>query len=255
MCKNLEIYNKYRTVPSDAIKPFDNGKFKGTDINTMWRVKCLTECFGVCGFGWTVKVLRTWTEQGATEEVMAFAEVEMRVKLNGEWSEPFTATGGNLMIRYVKGKNGNPGYYTNNDEAFKMAITDAFGVACKYLGIGADVYWSNDRTKYTDQQDKSDAMTQPEKPKTKQTPTIAKNSSESERVEQQPTETKEKPKKAIESPKNDIDRALATMFEGRTLKEIYKNEPKFIQTAYELGDDTVKTAIQKIEAYIQESKK
>lgn len=83
----------------------------------------------------------------------------------------------------------------------------------------------------------------------------AKNSSESERVEQQPTETKEKPKKAIESPKNDIDRALATMFEGRTLKEIYKNEPKFIQTAYEFGDDTVKTAIQKIEAYIQESKK
>lgn len=83
----------------------------------------------------------------------------------------------------------------------------------------------------------------------------AKNSSESERVEQQPTETKKEPKKAIESPKNDIDRALATIFEGRTLKEIYKNEPKFIQTAYELGDDTVKTAIQKIEAYIQESKK
>lgn len=147
---NLLIYDKYRKVPEEAIKPFDNGKFKGTDINTMWRIKCLTEQFGVVGFGWTLKVLRTWTELGANEEIMAFAEVEMKVKVNGEWSEPFTATGGNLMVRYVKGKNGNQGYYANNDEAFKMAITDAFGVACKYLGIGADVYWANDRTKYTD---------------------------------------------------------------------------------------------------------
>jgi hypothetical protein len=104
----------------------------------------------VCGIGWAIKVLRTWTEAGANEEVMAFAEVEMKIKVDGEWSEPFTATGGNLMVRYVKGKNGSQGYYSNNDEAFKMAITDAFGVACKYLGIGADVYWANDRTKYTD---------------------------------------------------------------------------------------------------------
>ena len=148
--ENMFIYNACRAVPEEAVKLFDNGKFKGTDINTMWRIKCLTELFGVCGFGWTVKVLRTWTEAGANDEIMAFAEVEMKVKVDGEWSEPFTATGGNLMVRYVKGKNGSQGYYTNNDEAFKMAITDAFGVACKYLGIGADVYWANDRTKYTD---------------------------------------------------------------------------------------------------------
>ena len=32
-----------------------------------------------------------------------------------------------------------------------MAITDAFGVACKYLGIGADVYWANDKSKYTEE--------------------------------------------------------------------------------------------------------
>ena len=45
-----------------------------------------------------------------------------------------------------------------------MAITDAFGVACKYLGIGADVYWANDRTKYTDD------TTPPPKTETKATP-------------------------------------------------------------------------------------
>ena len=106
---NLLIYEKYKSVPENAIKPFDNGKFKGTDINTMWRIKCLTEMFGVVGFGWTVKVLRTWTELGANGEIMAFAEVEMKVKIDGNWSEPFTATGGNLMVRYVKGKNGGEG--------------------------------------------------------------------------------------------------------------------------------------------------
>ena len=145
--ENLEIYNKYRNVPSEALKPFDNGNFKGTDINSMWRIKCLTEQFGVVGHGWTTRVLRTWTETDAnTNEVLAFAEIEMKVKVDGEWGEPFTATGGNKLSTYVKSKD----YYKTSDEAFKMAITDAFGVACKYLGIGADVYWANDKSKYTE---------------------------------------------------------------------------------------------------------
>lgn len=160
--KTLEIYEKYRKVPAEALKPFDNGNFKGTDINSMWRIKCLTEQFGVVGHGWTTKVLRTWTETDAnTKEVLAFAEIEMKVKIDGEWGEPFTATGGNKLSTYVKSKD----YFKTSDEAFKMAITDAFGVACKYLGIGADVYWANDKSKYTESQE--------EKPKT--TPTSQDN--------------------------------------------------------------------------------
>ena len=150
--ENLEIYEKYRKVPKEALKDFDNGNFKGTDINSMWRIKCLTEQFGVVGHGWTIRVLRTWTEKlEYTNEILAFAEIEMRVKIDGEWGEPFTATGGNKMCSYVKSKD----YYKGSDEAFKMAITDAFGVACKYLGIGADVYWANDKSKYTESQEKS----------------------------------------------------------------------------------------------------
>lgn len=245
MCRNLEIYNKYRSVPSEAIKPFDNGKFKGTDINTMWRVKCLTECFGVCGFGWTLRVLRTWTEQGANDEVMAFAEVEMRVKLDGEWSEPFTATGGNLMIRYVKGKNGNSEYFTNNDEAFKMAITDAFGVACKYLGIGADVYWNNDRTKYTDAGDDN--------------ATKAPNSRGNATNDKTPTKTKNEPNIAPIEPETHemtYEEALEIKFEGRTLKEIYKTERQYIRLIYEeKGTPEVKRAIEIIEAYLEALKR
>lgn len=149
--ENLGIYNKYRQVPKEALKDFDNGNFKGTDINSMWRIKCLTEQFGVVGHGWTIRVLRTWTEKlEYTNEILAFAEIEMKVKIDGEWGEPFTATGGNKMCSYVKSKD----YYKGSDEAFKMAITDAFGVACKYLGIGADVYWANDKSKYTENQER-----------------------------------------------------------------------------------------------------
>ena len=30
-----------------------------------------------------------------------------------------------------------------------MALTDAISVACKALGVAADIYYANDRTKYT----------------------------------------------------------------------------------------------------------
>lgn len=152
MANNLEYYERFKAVPDGACKPFDNGKFKGTDINSMWRIKCLTEAFGVVGFGWTMRVIRTWTEAGANGEIMAFAEIGLKIKVNGEWSEEFTATGGNTMVKYVKSKDA----YTNSDEAFKMAITDAFGVACKYIGIGADIYWANDKSKYTEYETKAE---------------------------------------------------------------------------------------------------
>ena len=42
------------------------------------------------------------------------------------------------------------GIYTS-DECYKMATTDAISVACKQLGIGADIYWGADSTKYTSQ--------------------------------------------------------------------------------------------------------
>ena len=158
--ENMEIYEKYRKVPEEALKDFDNGSFKGTDINSMWRIKCLTEQFGVVGHGWTVKVLRVWTEKCEyTNEIFAFAEIEMQVCINGEWGKPFTATGGNKFCQYIKSKD----YYKGSDEAFKMAITDAFGVACKYLGIGADVYFANDKSKYTE----NTAENTPKKPEKK----------------------------------------------------------------------------------------
>ena len=143
--ENLEIYNKYRVVPENALKAFNNGKFSGTDINTMWRIKSLTEIFGVCGFGWYYDIVRTWYEEAPNDEKLAFAEIKLYVKLDNEWSKGISAVGGSKIVQYFKTAR----YATGNDEGFKMAITDALGVACKMLGFGADIYWANDKTKYS----------------------------------------------------------------------------------------------------------
>jgi len=47
-----------------------------------------------------------------------------------------------MLVDLEKGK------LVPNDEAFKMALTDAISVACKAIGVAADVYWEGDTTKY-----------------------------------------------------------------------------------------------------------
>lgn len=143
--ENLSIYNKYKEVPPEALKDFNNGKFKGTDINTMWRIKSLTEEFGPCGIGWYFIPKRLWIETTLNNEQFAFAEIELFVKVDGEWSKPISGNGGNKLARITK-----EGEYSTSDEAFKMAVTDALGVACRNLGFGANIYWANDKTKHTE---------------------------------------------------------------------------------------------------------
>ena len=139
---NLEIYNKVREVPEEAKKTIQAGRMKGfTDINPMWRIKTLTEQFGPCGFGWYFTVLNRWAER-ESGEVAAFVDIEMYVKHGYEWSKPIYGVGGSKLA--TKEKSGT---YVS-DECYKMATTDAISVCCKHLGIGADVYYSNDKTKY-----------------------------------------------------------------------------------------------------------
>lgn len=150
---NLELYKGWANVPKEAQKPFDNGTFKGTDINTMWRIKVLTERFGACGVGWYYNIKRVWSENLGDQcgEILSYAEIELFIKHDGEWSKPIAGIGGNKMLAYVKSKD----YYKSSDEAYKMAVTDAFGNACRNLGIGANTYWENDKTKYTEEPKKS----------------------------------------------------------------------------------------------------
>lgn len=140
--ENLELYNKVREVPQDAKKTISAGRIKGfTDINPMWRIKCLTEQFGPCGIGWYYKTVEKWTET-VGDETCAFVMIELYVLYDGKWSQPISGTGGSRLATKERS-----GVYVS-DECYKMATTDALSVACKNLGIGADVYWKEGKTKY-----------------------------------------------------------------------------------------------------------
>lgn len=141
---NLDIYNALATVPPEAKREIQAGRLRGkTDINPMWRIKALTQQFGPCGIGWKYDITRQWTETGAKDEVAAFCNINLYVKVDGEWSEAIPGTGGSAFIANEKN-----GLYTS-DECYKMALTDALSVACKALGVAASVYWDKDPTKYT----------------------------------------------------------------------------------------------------------
>lgn len=146
MDNNLRIYNEARSVPREATKPFSNGRFSGTDINPMWRIKKLTELFGPAGIGWYYEVLSERCEEHG-DVTIAVVDINLYVKDGGEWSKPIYGTGGNT-IKSIKAKTGE---VSVSDEGYKMALTDAISVACKSLGIAADIYFEKDArygTKY-----------------------------------------------------------------------------------------------------------
>lgn len=144
--ENMELYEKVRSVPNEALKPIQGGRLKGmSDINPMWRIKLLTELFGICGIGWKIEVVDRRLEKGGSDEIACFVDINLYVKSDGEWSEAIPGMGGSSFVAKEKS-----GLYTS-DECFKMAYTDAISVACKSLGFAADVYFASDRTKYTTQ--------------------------------------------------------------------------------------------------------
>lgn len=142
---NMRYYEQGRMVPKDAQKPFSNGRFSGTDINPMWRIKKLTEMFGPAGIGWYTEVTRQDYITVDDGNVMVFVDLNLYVKDGDTWSKPIFGTGGNTLK--AKGKG--------DDDGFKKAYTDAMSIACKALGIGADIWYSADTnadptSKYSD---------------------------------------------------------------------------------------------------------
>lgn len=140
-------YQNLAKPPADALKkiqghPRLNGK---TDINPQWRYEALTQEYGDYGQGWYVEVVNTFTQDiQDTHELMIFAVVNLYVKHGEEWSKPAVGFGGDYLIK--RNKNGLSG----NDEAYKMAITDAIGTAAKMFGVAADVYRGKMENGYSD---------------------------------------------------------------------------------------------------------
>jgi len=156
---NLELYNKVRSVPKEAQKTITAGRLKGmTDINPMWRIQVLTERFGVCGIGWKTQIIKSWIDEGANNEKITNVEILLYVKIENEWSEGIPGIGGSKFIAKETG-----GLYTD-DECYKKAYTDALSVACKALGIGADIYFQKGISKYSSNENNAPERTLPQTP-------------------------------------------------------------------------------------------
>lgn len=140
--ENLRFYDQGRIVPKDALKEIRAGRLKGmSDINPMWRMKRLTEIFGPVGFGWKYTIDRQWTEAYGPE-VKVFCNISLFVRdpETKEWSDAIPGIGGSAVVSSEKN-----GPYVN-DEAYKMALTDALSIAMKPLGIGADIWYGERAT-------------------------------------------------------------------------------------------------------------
>ena len=126
---NMDLYEQLQTPPNDALKPIMYGALKGkSDINPQWRYEALTAALGPCGCGWRFEIADTKTQSVSTGETMVFVLVNLYIKHGDEWSAPIPGWGGDYLVK--KDKNGIHG----NDEAFKMATTDALGTAIASIG-------------------------------------------------------------------------------------------------------------------------
>lgn len=144
---NKKIYESLKEVPKEAQKKITGGRLIGmTDIKPMWRIEKLTETFGAVGIGWYTETINKQIIEGANGEKIAVVDILLYVNYKVPydlkedlWSKPIEGSGGSSFI--AKEKNG---LYTS-DECFKMAYTDALSVACKSLGMGANIYWGDSK--------------------------------------------------------------------------------------------------------------
>jgi len=138
----MSIWDSRKSVPPEYTKKINGGRMSGkTNISPQWRLKALTELFGPCGIGWRYETVERWLDE-AGGEISAHVRINLYI-IDSEPSEAIEGQGGSMLL--AKEKSG----LHHSDEAWKMATTDAISVACKQLGIGADVYMG-DGDKYTD---------------------------------------------------------------------------------------------------------
>jgi len=130
-----EQYTKFADVPKEFTKTITGGTLKGmTDIKPQWRYQALTELYGMVGKGWFPELVKQEIIDLPEGEKMV--SVLIRLIINEE--NPILSFGGSMLVS--KTKHG----LKANDEAFKMALTDAISTACAKLGIGSNIYLGQD---------------------------------------------------------------------------------------------------------------
>ena len=171
---SLEIWDKLKSVPADALRKIEAGRLKGkSDISPVWRYEKMTDVYGPCGIGWKYEIESVnWVDAGA--EKMVFVQINLYTKDENKWSAPIPGFGGDFAIQQERS-----GLHAN-DECLKMALTDALGYAMQKLGVAADVYRGlADNSKYG----RDSQPSQPTTPANQNKPATTKTGAKSGGVE------------------------------------------------------------------------
>ena len=127
--RKMGVYDVARKVPSNAIKKISGGAYGAaglSDVNPQWRIERMTEIFGTIGDGWVWEPVEQWVENG-----VHYAHVVVQYKkADGEYSLP------------VHGYGGTKVGSKDDSDLLKSSFTDAISNALRYLGVGADVWYS-----------------------------------------------------------------------------------------------------------------
>jgi hypothetical protein len=127
-----QIWDAMKQPPKEALREIKAGRLKGmSDINPQWRLEIMTEIFGPIGKCWSYDIDKMWTQK--SEDGQESVHIIIKIKI-ANFDYEITGLGGSMLI--AKEKNG----LYHNDEAYKMALTDALSVALKQLGVAADIY-------------------------------------------------------------------------------------------------------------------
>lgn len=103
----------------------------------------MTEIFGPIGEGWKYEVVSHEIVPGHGDESVMMVVINLYVMVvDGGWSDPIPGVGASMYT--VAETNG----IHTNDEAIKMALTDALSVSMKQLGVGSLVYEGRMDSKY-----------------------------------------------------------------------------------------------------------
>ena len=139
--RNMEIYEAVRTAPASAVKRITGGSYGAaglSDINPQWRIERMTALFGPVGKGWTWEPVEVFEREGV---LFGHVVVKYLDKESGQYSAPIHGYGGTQFGR------------KDDSDIYKSTMTDAVSNALRYLGVGADVWYSASKSSEQNQFD------------------------------------------------------------------------------------------------------
>ncbi len=146
---NTELWDRvFATDPSHTSQFMRTGGFKGTAIKPLYLIHKATEIWGPMGSAWGAETI-----EHVIHKDMVFIKAriwypgdDLKSQTHvGQYKAYVEHWGGDVLIKTTKSGE------RPNDEAFKMAFTDAVGKCLSQLGFSADVHMGRfDDSKYVE---------------------------------------------------------------------------------------------------------